>query len=44
MPIRLFLFGIALAVLLPILGCGGGNEPVNKDRDMPKPPTKDKNK
>jgi hypothetical protein len=31
-----------LLVALTIAGCGGDSQPVNKDRDMPKPATKDK--
>ncbi len=28
-------------LMLAILGCGGGNTPVNKGQDMPVPPKKD---
>jgi len=44
MSLRLILGCLFMAFLLPILGCSGSNEPVNKDRDMPVPPKKDKNK
>jgi hypothetical protein len=35
---------IFLLLLLPILGCGGGNDPVNEGKDRPMPPKKDKDK
>lgn len=35
-----FLTCLILAVMLPILGCSGSHEPVNKGADRPVPPAK----
>lgn len=39
------LHGLVAAILFVwIAGCGGSNEPVNKDKDVPMHPKKDKGK
>lgn len=42
--LRCLICCVCVLLLLPILGCSGGNEPVNKDLDKPIPSKKDKDK